>query len=282
MTVRTLTCQVETVEDLTPDVFRVVLEGRPEAIVHAPGQYLELEVDDGTWVPFSIACAENGQGRLELHIQHWPERSHSARLREILTHRARLSVRLPHGDCFLPLNRSEPLLLIAAGTGFAQLKAIVEAALAEAPARQISIWWAVRERRDLYAESLAREWAVAHPNVDFHAVVEMPETEFESRSGIIWHAGRIDEVLAAEFGSSTGPQTLVGFEIYLAGSPGMVYACVDTLAPMGLTEAQVHSDVFSYAPRVPFLPLPDSDPEQAPLTPGEESSLSSSAKDGKS
>ncbi len=264
MTVRTLTCQVETVEDLTPDVFRVVLEGRAEAIAHAPGQYLELAVDDDTWVPFSIACAENGEGRLELHIQHWPERTHSARLRELLIHRNRLSVRLPHGDCILPADRREPLLLIAAGTGFAQLKAIVEAALAENPERRVSIWWAVRERRDLYAESLAREWALAHPNVDFHAVVETPEAEFESRPGIVWHQGRIDEALAAEL------DAVAGLEIYLAGSPGMVYACVDTLAPMGLTEAQVHSDVFSYAPRVPFLPLPDSDPDQAPLTPGEE------------
>ncbi|OLO09251.1 NAD(P)H-flavin reductase [Salinicola sp. MH3R3-1] len=263
MTIRTLTCQVETVEDLTPDVFRVVLEGRVEAISHAPGQYLELELHEGTWVPFSIACADNGEGQLELHIQHWPERTHSARLRELLTHRNRLSVRLPSGDCFLPAGGGQPLLLIAAGTGFAQLKAIVEAALAENPERDISIWWAVRERRDLYAESLARQWAQTYSHVHFHAVVEAAETEFEALPGIHWHRGRIDEALAAAF------ETLTGLEIYIAGSPGMVYACVDTLAPLGLAEHQVHSDVFSYAPRVPFLPLPEGDPTQPPLTPGE-------------
>ncbi|OLO06235.1 MULTISPECIES: FAD-binding oxidoreductase [Salinicola] len=267
MTVRTLTCQVETVEDLTPDVFRVVLEGRAEAIAHAPGQYLELELHEETWVPFSIACAEAGDGRLELHIQHWPERTHSARLRQLLTHRNRLSVRLPSGECVLPPKRSEPLLLIAAGTGFAQLKAIVEAALAENPERDLSIWWAVRERRDLYAETLAREWARTYANVQFHAVVESPETELEALSDIHWHSGRIDQVLADVLGRQL--ESLTGIEIYLAGSPGMVYACVDTLAPMGLVEQQVHSDVFSYAPRIPFLPLPEGDPARAPLTPGE-------------
>ncbi|WP_110656987.1 FAD-binding oxidoreductase [Salinicola halimionae] len=268
MTVRTLTCQVETVEDLTPDVFRVMLEGRVEAIGHAPGQYLELELHEGTWVPFSIACAENGNGQLELHIQHWPERTHSARLRELLTHRNRLSVRLPSGNCFLPTGGSQPLLLIAAGTGFAQLKAIVEAALAENRNREISLWWAVRERRDLYAESLAREWAQGYSNVHFHAVVETPETELESVPGLHWHPGRIDEALAATL------ETLEGIEIYIAGSPGMVYACVDTLAPLGLLEQQVHSDVFNYAPRVPFLPLPEGGPTQALLTPGEALSTS--------
>ncbi|WP_110686253.1 FAD-binding oxidoreductase [Salinicola aestuarinus] len=263
MTVRTLTCQVQSVEDLTPDVFRVMLEGRAEAIAHAPGQYLELAVDDETWVPFSIACADNGEGRLELHIQHWPERTHSARLREMLTHPARLSVRLPSGGCYLPPASEAPLMLIGAGTGFAQMKAIVEAALAENPARDIAIWWAVRERRDLYAEDLARGWALDHPNVVFHAIVESSEAELEPRDGIEWHRGRVDVVLASEVAS------IDEREIYFAGSPGMVYACVDTLAAKGLNEAQCHSDVFDYAPRVPFLPLPDGEPAREALSPGE-------------
>ena len=60
MTARTLTCQVVEVEDLTPDVFRVHLEGRAEAMAHAPGQYLEMQLDPATWVPFSIANAHDG------------------------------------------------------------------------------------------------------------------------------------------------------------------------------------------------------------------------------
>ena len=98
MTARTLTCQVVEVEDLTPDVFRVHLEGRAEAMAHAPGQYLEMQLDPATWVPFSIANAHDGDGRLELHIQHWPERSNSARLRELLAEARKLTLRLPgHG-----------------------------------------------------------------------------------------------------------------------------------------------------------------------------------------
>ncbi|WP_110666948.1 FAD-binding oxidoreductase [Salinicola halophilus] len=269
MTVRTLTCQVESVEDLTPDVFRVMLEGRAQAIAHAPGQYLELGIDDETWVPFSIACADGGDGRLELHIQHWPERTHSARLREMLTHPARLSVRLPNGNCYLPPGGSAPLMLIGAGTGFAQMKAIVEAALAENPKRDIAIWWAVKERRDLYAEDLARGWALDHAGVVFHAIVESPDAELEPRDGIHWHRGRIDAVLADEV------ESLDEREIYFAGSPGMVYACVDTLAPKGLVEARSHSDVFDYAPRVPFLPLPDAEPAREALSPGEALELDS-------
>ncbi|MFP3367315.1 hypothetical protein R0J93_27105, partial [Pseudoalteromonas sp. SIMBA_148] len=45
---------------------------------------LEMKLDDTTWVPFSIANAASDDGVLELHIQHWPERSNSARLRSLL------------------------------------------------------------------------------------------------------------------------------------------------------------------------------------------------------
>ena len=104
MTPRTLTCQVTAVEDLTPDVFRVRLEGRAEAMAHDPGQSLELKLDDETWVPFSIASAHRGDGTLELHIQHWPERENSARLGGLVVEAHHLTVRLPGGDCVLDLS----------------------------------------------------------------------------------------------------------------------------------------------------------------------------------
>ncbi|GAA0574806.1 NAD(P)H-flavin reductase [Halomonas salifodinae] len=247
MTARTVTCHVAAVEDLTPDVFRVTLEGRPEALSHAPGQYLELQLDEGTWVPFSIANAHVDDGILELHIQHWPERSNSARLREMMQHAAQLTLRLPGGDCILDRDSRRPLTLIAAGTGFAQMKAMLEAAFV-AHERPIQLWWAVRERRDLYLESQAREWAERHPHFHFHGVMEVaPEEPFDGER-IRSHIGRIDEALSRDLGS------VAGHDVYLSGSPGMVYACLDALAPLGLEAPRVFSDVFAYAPREPLLP----------------------------
>lgn len=249
MTPRTLNCQVTAVEDLTPDVFRVRLEGRAEAMAHAPGQFLELKLDDETWVPFSIASAHVGDGALELHVQHWPERENSARLRERVVVAQHLTVRLPGGDCVLDPTSRRPLLLLAAGTGFAQMKAIVEGALLESPERPIALWWAARERRDLYLESLPRQWAEQHENVVFHMVTEaapeLPVSGVRVRS----HRGRIDEALAAEL------KDVSSYDVYLSGSPGMVYACVDVLASLGLASNRVFADVFAYAPREPLVPV---------------------------
>lgn len=263
MTARTLTCHVIAVEDLTSDVFRVRLEGRAEAVAHAPGQYLELKLDDETWVPFSIANAHRGDGTIELHIQHWPERENSRRMRELVEHSPHLTVCLPSGDCVLAPSGDRPLLMLAAGTGFAQMKALVEAALAADASRPIALWWAVRERRDFYLESLAREWAETHSNVTFHGVSEAPLGADFAGERVQAHQGRIDRVLADEF------DDVSGCDVYLSGSPGMVYACIDVLAPLGLMPERTFSDVFAYAPRVPLIP-PEAGTEIATLSPGEE------------
>lgn len=244
MSARTLTCQVTAVEDLNPDVFGVTLKGRAESMQHAPGQYLELKLDDNTWVPFSIASAEQGDGVIELHIQHWPERDNSVRLRNLLQVANQLTLRLPGGECVVDAQSERPLLLIAAGTGFSQMKAIVEATLRDQPERPISLWWAAREHRDLYAESLATEWAQRYPNVTFKAVTEFPLTEpLASGERIHHHQGRVDLVL------EKAVLTFSDYDVYLSGSPGMVYACLDVLEAKGVVSERVFSDVFAYAPR---------------------------------
>ncbi|MBB3183832.1 CDP-4-dehydro-6-deoxyglucose reductase [Halomonas fontilapidosi] len=248
MTPRTLTCLVTEVEDLTPDVFRVQLEGRPEAVAHEPGQYLELKLAEDLWVPFSIANAHAGDGTIELHIQHWPERENSARLRELMQVAERLTLRLPGGDCILDPDSTRPLLLVAAGTGFAQMKAIIEAALHADPEREIDLWWAARERRDLYLERLPRAWAEAHANLRFHAVTELAPEQDVAGERVIGHRGRVDQALALSL------DDVSGHDVYVSGSPGMVYACVDVLASMGLEASRVFSDVFAYAPRDPIVP----------------------------
>jgi len=257
MTARTLTCHVESVEDLTPDVFRVRFAARPEALAHAPGQYLEMKLDDTTWVPFSIANAASDDGVLELHIQHWPERSNSARLRSLLVAANQLELRLPSGECVLDLDDPSPIVLICAGTGFSQMHAMLQAAFARGLTQPIELWWAARERRDLYLESAALNWAASQPNFRYFPVLEeAPEVgdahhrALEAagvEAAFNGHLGRIDEALRKHAGSMAGKR------VYLSGSPGMVYACVDALTPLGVEASALSSDVFSYAPREPLL-----------------------------
>lgn len=238
MSARTLTCRVETMETLSADVYRLFLRGDPQQILFAPGQYLLLIVQ-GNHLPFSIANAPNGEGILELHVQYIAESDNARALFEQLHVGADIEVSLAGGESVLELDDPRPLLLIAAGTGFAQMKSIIEASLALHPERPIHLWWAARARSELYMEWQARHWAEHNEHFSFTPVVELPgEEDFD---GVV---ERIDNALHDRV------QRADEASIFIAGSPGMVYAVVDTLARIEPMAKRIFSDVFSYAPRV--------------------------------
>lgn len=238
--VRTVECRVERVEALTTSVHRLVLQG-PADIRHEPGQYLELAValEEGIrWLPFSIANACQQSGVLELHIQYVAESAALTALWHELLPGHSLKVRLPKGNSILKYDDDAPLMLIAAGTGFAQMKAIIEAALARNPHREIELWWGVHTRQELYADQDIRAWCRQYPGFAYHPVVECEdEADFD---GVI---ARIDHALAAHVTHTAH------YSIFLSGSPGMVYGVVDTLEQLGPLTERLFSDVFSYAPR---------------------------------
>lgn len=223
-------------ETLSANVHRLLLRGDRAQIVFAPGQYLEIHVGE-SWLPFSIASAPTGDGTLELHVQYAPQSASARSLFELLAVGRELEVRLPGGEALLDLDDPRPLLLIAAGTGFAQMKAIVEASLAHRPDRPVHLWWAARERQELYLESMARDWQAQFPRFSFTPVVECHEEGFD---GVV---ERIDRALHQRLENAHEAS------IFISGSPGMVYAVVDTLERIAPAAERLFSDVFSYAPR---------------------------------
>ena len=74
--------------------------------------------------------------------------------------RALLRLRGPLGSFYLRRRDQGPIILMAGGTGFAPVKAIVEGALAGGFAENIHLYWGVRARRDLYMHDTASAWHV--------------------------------------------------------------------------------------------------------------------------
>ncbi|MFX6218521.1 hypothetical protein ABTF55_22235, partial [Acinetobacter baumannii] len=54
---------------------------------------------------------------------------------------------------------SEPVILLASGTGFAPVKALVEEAIATGSTRAMRLYWGGRRAADLYLDALCRDWA---------------------------------------------------------------------------------------------------------------------------
>lgn len=228
---------INSVERLGHDVDRVFLQ-LDHPVAFKAGQYLEIEVGQDNWVPFSIACAPD-TSQLELHIQYLPGREKSEQLFALLQPGLTLSLRLPAGDCFLQ-GEDRPLLLVAAGTGFAQIKAMIEALWQQNWQSPVTFYWASKSCAGLYDLELAESWAKQHDNFRLIPLVELADAQWTGR------IGRITEVLAADF---THVDSAAKIQGYISGSPAMVYAVEDLLISRGMPPGALRSDVHAYAPR---------------------------------
>lgn len=230
--------QVADLQLLSDGVYRVILKCREGYIPdYRAGQYLEILLAGGEACAFSIASApEPMQRELELHIQQLPSSTNSIQLFNELE-QGHVSVRMPKGRCFLDTVPDKPLVFIAAGTGFAQMKSMIELSLATPGHKDIYLYWGARSPRGFYLPNLPVHWS--SPRFHYHPVVsETPEDGgWKGRHGILFEAVIDDK------------DCIIGSEIFISGSPQMVYATFDALVAHNFSAESIHSDVFEYAPR---------------------------------
>lgn len=237
--------EVAAVETLPAEVFKVTLTlpVSGKGLSFYAGQYLELVLDPDTEneikVPYSIASAP-GLDQLELHVMNQGEGTLSERAIQTFQQEKTVTALLAMGECILQtsqLSADESVLLIAAGTCFGQMKAMLEHAVSGNAQQPIYLYWGVRDASQLYMNELAKSWSDNHSNVRFVPVVSEPDADWTGRTGLVHQAvlGDID--------------SLAKFQVYVCGSPPMVYAVEDAFVEQGLREGSMHSDVFAYAPR---------------------------------
>ncbi len=235
-----LPCTIASIEYYNHDTRKVMISlPRNEAVDFKAGQYLEM-VLPGKNCPFSIASSPDVKDYLELHIRPTPDSEDSAIIEDMLNHSDRtVEIDFPKGDCFLESAPDTPLILLAASTGVTQMKSIIEYLLPRGLTHPIYLYWGVLADKDLYLS--ARFEAIMAQEEKFHyiPVVSEPATspEWEGRIGLV------GEVALQDF------EDLSDVTVYVSGSPGMVYATLDTYVARGLPDNRMFSDVFSYAPR---------------------------------
>lgn len=232
--VRTLSCQLISCEAVGGDVFRLRLRapaGKPPRY-HA-GQYLLLEREDGEFSAFSLASAP-GRGReLELHVL---AREPSAiGLLDFIRRNGMVKVQMPFGDTHLAELPDGPLVLIAAGTGMAQMHSLIEHCRAEGFAHPVHLYWGVRRPEDFYQLPHWDEWQHM-PNLSLHQVVS-------DVCGWQGRCGMLHEAVCEDF------TDLKPVHVYASGSPAMIYGTLDALVEAGMDATQMRADVFAYAPR---------------------------------
>ncbi|MES2817462.1 MAG: CDP-6-deoxy-delta-3,4-glucoseen reductase [Pseudomonadota bacterium] len=232
--VQELSCQLIECLDVGGDVVRLRLRapaGKPPRY-HA-GQYLLLQREDGEYAAFSLASAPQCGRELELHIL--AREPSSLKIIEHVRTRGFARVQLPFGDTHLAELPDGPLVLIAAGTGMAQMHSLIEHCRVAGFKYPVHLYWGARRPEDFYALPHWADWQRLD-NLFLHQVVSEPGT-WPGRCGLLHQAVREDFA------------DLKPLHVYASGSPAMVYATLDALVEAGMEARQMRADVFAYAPR---------------------------------
>ncbi|MCH8544033.1 MAG: 2Fe-2S iron-sulfur cluster binding domain-containing protein [Alcanivorax sp.] len=230
-------CQITDITPLNHDVSRVILKlPAGKAVQWYAGQYLELLLPQGPSA-FSIANARSGDGRdLELHVRHTADNPSSLEVMQHLRDNPVVRTRLPGGERWISDTLPDgPVWFICGSTGFAPAKAMIEHLLTRRFPHAIYLYWGARTEADIYLPELAEAWASAG---QVHYVPVLSDTaDTRYRTGLVHEAALAD---------MTDP---AGAECHVGGSPVMAWAVFDALLAAGVPAANIHSDVFDYAPR---------------------------------
>lgn len=236
--VKTAEYKVIVCTSLSENVYQVKLVPVDEhqAIAYTAGQHIRIFTDEGMPVPFSIASAESEgeQSSLEFHI-HETKTAVTQGLFSKIKQGQTFQVSGPFGKM---VYRSEPLfpiIFIANGTGFAPLKAIIEACLAKGIKQEMHLYWSMSRPSRFYLQDLLQRWANNIPFFHFNLILPEPRVDWKGR------VGALHEIVLQDF------PDLSHYQVFASGSPDMVYAAQKAFIEKGnLHPYFIYSDVFEY------------------------------------
>lgn len=236
---KTLPARVQKLTLAAPDVMIVELKLPPnQRLQYFAGQYVDILLPGGRRRAFSLANAPHEDACLQLHIRHVPGGHFTNHVFSALRERDILRFNGPHGRFCLDEDSAKPMVMVAGGTGFAPIKAMVEHAIAEESTRPMTIYWGGRSRADLYLLPLAERWAARHAHIRFVPVIsDSPaDQDWQGRRGLV-HVAAMEDF-----------PDLSGHQAYVCGSPAMVLAARrDFVGQCRLPENEFFSDAFDFA-----------------------------------
>ncbi len=232
--VRILPTRVQAIERLAPDVIKLSLKlPTNERLQFRAGQYIEFMLKDSKRRAFSVANAPHDDEFLTLHIRLVPGGMFTEHVFNSMKEKDILRLQGPLGTFFLREESTKPIILLAGGTGFAPIKALVDDALHKGCTRPMHVYWGARDQTGLYLPEVPKAWAAAHANV--HYVPVLSDENWAGRKGFVHRAVLEDHA------------DLSGFQVYACGAPAMIDAAKADFLAAGLPEDEFYADSFSFA-----------------------------------
>jgi CDP-4-dehydro-6-deoxyglucose reductase len=244
--IRKMPARVMQLERKSHDVMLVRLQlPANDVLQYHAGQYIEFILRDGARRSYSMAGAPHSlvppqpgapSPGVELHIRHMPGGKFTDHVFASMKEKEILRVEGPYGNFYLREDSDKPIVLLASGTGFSPIKAVIEHMKHKGITRPATLYWGGRRPPDLYLDTWVRERLADMPNLRYVPVISdaLPEDAWSGRTGFVHRA------VLEDF------PDLSAHQVYACGAPIVVdSARADFIRLAGLPEDEFFADAFT-------------------------------------
>jgi CDP-4-dehydro-6-deoxyglucose reductase len=201
------------------------------------GQYVEFLLRDGDRRAYSMGNAPHTQAEnpgVELHIRHMPGGKFTEHVFGPMKEKEILRIEGPFGSFYLREDSDKPMVLLASGTGFAPIKALIEHLQFKGITRPAVLYWGGRRPSDLYMDKWVKGRVAEMPNLSYVPVVSnaLPEDNWTGRTGFV-HLAVLEDFA-----------DLSGHQVYACGAPIVVDSAKAAYTAAGLPEDEFYADSF--------------------------------------
>ena len=237
-----------------------------DGFAYRAGQYVEFILRDGTRRSYSMATAPHPQPQpqtfppaqpgavaapgaaainipapaapgpgLELHIRHMPGGKFTDHVFGVMKEKEIVRIEGPFGTFFLREDSAKPMILLASGTGFAPIKAVIEDMQQKGIDRPATLYWGGRRPDDLYLSDWVKAKLAEMPNLSYVPVISnaVPEDGWRGRTGFV-HAAVLQDF-----------PDLSGYQVYACGAPIVIDSAKTAYTTEGgLPEDEFYADSF--------------------------------------
>ncbi|MBK8073464.1 MAG: CDP-6-deoxy-delta-3,4-glucoseen reductase [Ramlibacter sp.] len=239
--IRKMPARVIALQKLSHDVMHVRLQlpANDTLRFHA-GQYIEFILRDGARRSYSMANAPHtldaAAPAVDLHIRHMAGGKFTQHVFSAMKEKEILRVEGPYGSFWLREDSAKPIVLLASGTGFAPIKALIEHMQHKGIARPAVLYWGGRRPPDLYLNDWVQARVAEMPNLRYVPVISdaLPEDAWSGRTGFVHKA------VLQDF------PDLSGHQVYACGAPIVVdSARAEYTSLGGLPADEFYADSFT-------------------------------------
>ena len=229
--------RIASMEKVSSDVMRIFLQlPATEVMQYHAGQYVEFLLRDGSRRAYSMANAPHTLAadapKVELHIRHMPGGKFTDHVFGAMKEKDIQRVEGPQGSFYLREDNDAPIVLLASGTGFAPIKALMEHMQHKGITRPTRLYWGGRRPADLYMN----DWVLAQlplmPHLQYIPVVSdaLPEDAWTGRTGFV-HAAVLQDT-----------PSLTAYQVYACGAPIVVDSAKRDYLASGVVEDNFFAD----------------------------------------